>query len=328
MQVDATTTTQTIYPIAIIGCGAAGTMAALRANLNNCETLLFTGAKKEMKRSRGHWVRKVENVPGLEDYDRTIVQLREKTLTRIENSEFAKKLHVVKDSVTTITKQDHCFTIQDKSGITYLARHVILATGIMDEQPHINGSIDPILPFANKQLIDYCILCDGHKSHNKKVAIIGHSEDAAKTALVLTNRYKETQLTLLTNGTKPTITEETRARLLERKIKVIESPITGIVGNKKERILNGFTLDSGELVDATLGFVSLGVRPNNAFALALGASVDPKGYVVTDKDGESTVPNLYVVGDLRANSMKQIYTAWQHAVEVVRLIDRRIHAAQ
>lgn len=32
----------------------------------------------------------------------------------------------------------------------------------------------------------------------------------------------------------------------------------------------------------------------------------------------------FVVGDLRANSVKQIYTAWQHAVDVVQVIDRRI----
>jgi thioredoxin reductase (NADPH) len=73
-----------------------------------------------------------------------------------------------------------------------------------------------------------------------------------------------------------------------------------------------------------MAFVSLGIRPNNQLALQLDAQVDESGLVITDKNGETSVENLFVIGDLRSNSMKQIYTAWQQAVESVQLINRRM----
>ncbi len=317
-----------IYPIAIIGSGAGGTMAAKRATLNNRQTLLFTGAKKEMKRSRGYWVKKVDNVPGLAKYKRTIVDLRNETLKEIANSPTGNKLRVINDSVVTIKKEKNFFTLVDKSGKSYRAQYVILATGMMDEQPQIKKKIKPVFSYANKQLIAYCLLCDGHKSFAKKTAVLGYSEDAAQSALTLKDRYTPSKVTLLTNGIKHTITQDTLKKLKDRGITIVNEPIESIFGSKSTRTLGGFMLKSGKKVDAEIGFVSLGVRPNNMLALQLDAKTDKKGLVVTDDGGESSVPNLFVIGDLRANSMKQIYTAWQHAVDSLQIIDRRIRANQ
>ncbi len=313
-----------VYPIAIIGSGAGGTMAAKRSTLNNRDTLLFTGAKKEMKRSRGHWVRKVDNIPSLKNYTRTIVQLRLETLAEIAEGPFKERLQVVEDSVVSIEKKDGLFIIKDMQDRSYKARHVILATGIMDEQPHIQGTHKTILPFSNKQLVAYCVLCDGHRSLGKNTVVIGYSENAAKNALILHDRYLPPTLCMLTNGNTPTFSPETYAKLLEKNISVIESPITAIIGNSKERILSGFTLENNEILPAEIGFVSLGIRPNNQLALSLGAAVDEQGLVETDENGETSIENLFVIGDLRSNSMKQIYTAWQHAVDAVQQIDRRV----
>ncbi len=312
-----------IYPVAVIGAGAGGTMAAKRASLHNCKTLLFTGAKKQRKQSRGHWVRKVDNIPGLTNYTRTINELRDETLALIANSPFSKKLNVIHDSVLSIEKKDDIFVIYDISGKIYKARHVVLATGIMDEQPHIKGSIKPILKFANKQFIAYCILCDGHRCMGKKTVIIGHSESAAQNALLLHNRYNLPSCSILTNGIKPSITQETLALLKQKNIKVIHEPIVSIVGDGKKGIFEGFSLASKKFVPAEFGFVNLGIRPNNALACSLGAKIDKIGLVKTDENGETSVSNLFVIGDLRSDSMKQIYTAWQHAVDVMQVIDRR-----
>ena len=63
-----------IYTTAIIGGGAAGVMAAMRSVLNNDDTLFFPGSGKDKKKSRGFWVRKVENMPGHLSYNRGIEQ--------------------------------------------------------------------------------------------------------------------------------------------------------------------------------------------------------------------------------------------------------------
>jgi thioredoxin reductase (NADPH) len=47
----------------------------------------------------------------------------------------------------------------------------------------------------------------------------------------------------------------------------------------------------------------------------VNANIDQRGFVTTDNKGKSSVEGLYVAGDLRANMKKQIYTAWDMAVD-------------
>jgi thioredoxin reductase (NADPH) len=313
-----------IYPIAIIGAGAAGTMAVERAVLNNNEVLLFTGAKKEQRRSRGTWVRKIHNVPGLDKYTRTVLELRNEVLEKLARCPLNYNLYVIKDSIYFIKKEADFFRLTDSSGHEYYAKYVVLATGMMDEQPHIQGSIRPILKYANGQTIVYCALCDGHRSFKKKTVVIGYSEAAAKTALLLAKKYQPSTITILTNGHAHQFTPDLLQQLRDKQISLLEVPIQAVYGDEAIKQLSGFELTTGIRVDAEIGFISLGIRPNNQLALQLKAQMDASGLVITDVKGESSVPNLFVIGDLQANSMKQIYTAWQHAVESLQLINQRM----
>ena len=313
-----------LYPIAVIGAGAAGTMAVNRAVLNNNEVLLFTGAKQEQRRSRGNWVRTVDNIPGLSKYVRTILELRNEVLQELVKSPLSHNLYVIENSIFSAEKDADFFKLMDGSGHTYYAKYVVLATGIMDEQPNIQGSIRPILKYANGQTVAYCSICDGHRSFGKKTVVIGHSESAASIALLLSDKYEPASMTVLTNGDKNEFSPEILKRMGDKNITICEAPIEEVLGNKDLKQLTGFKLDTGDTVPAEIGFVALGIRPNNQLALQLGAQVDASGLVITDAKGETCIPNLFVIGDLRANSMKQIYTAWNHAVESMQLINRRM----
>lgn len=313
-----------VYPIAVIGAGAAGTMAAKRAVLNNNKVLLFAGAKQEQRRSRGYWVRKIDNIPGFGKYQRAVLELRNESLKELVGSPLSKNLYVIEDSIFTIQKKADYFKLIDGSGHIFYAKYVVMATGIMDEQPHIEGSIRPVLKYANGQTVAYCALCDGHHSFGKKTVVIGHTESAAKNALLLTEKYQLTDPTILTNGRPHQFTPELLKKIQEKNIMILAEPIKEVLGDKEKRQLTGFKLKTGEIVEAQIAFVALGVRPNNKLALQLGANVDVAGLVVSDANGETSVANLFVVGDLRANSTKQVYTAWQHAVESLQLINQRI----
>jgi thioredoxin reductase (NADPH) len=306
-----------IYPIVIIGAGAAGTMAVKRAILNNDKVLLFTGAQQEQRRSRGNWVRTVDNIPGLTRYKRPIVELRNEVLEELSKSPWKNNLHVVEDSIYSIEQGKDFFTLIDGAGHTYYGRYVILATGIMDEQPLIQGSIRPVLKFANGQTIAYCALCDGHRSFGKKTVVIGYSENAADMALLLAETYHLTHTAILTHGKQHEFSPYFLQQLQSKKIPVYNASIQEVLGNKELKQLTGFLLETGEIIEAEMGFVALGIRPNNSLALQLGAQMDENGLVITNSHGESSILRLYVVGDLRANSLKQIYTAWQHAVDSV-----------
>ena len=62
----------------------------------------------------------------------------------------------------------------------------------------------------------------------------------------------------------------------------------------------------------------------NELAKSLGAKLDERGFVLTDDKGESSVEGLYIAGDLRAQTKKQVYTAWDTAVDAADAIDQKI----
>ena len=306
-----------IFDIAVIGGGSAGTMAVLRSVLNNDDCLFFPGSPKNKKKSRAFWVTKVENMPAHLTYKQGITEPNKESIDWLLNSPFKNKLTLKNNlGVTHLKKNDQgIFEITDSKDEVYAAKFIILCTGVMDIQPQINGTIGPILPYANVQLADYCLRCDGHHVLNKKLAIIGHTVSAAWVAIMLYERYQCSEVSILTNGENSTFDDETRDLISKYQFKVFDAPIKEILGNAKDKILSGFKLANGEVVNAEYTFISLGMLVYNELAKDLGATLDTRGFVMTDAKGKSSIEGLYIAGDLRANTKKQIYTAWDTAVD-------------
>lgn len=305
-----------VYEVAVIGGGSAGVMAVIRTVLNNDDCLFFPGTAANKKRSRAFWVTAVENMPAHLNYKKGIEEPNRQSLDWLAQGPFASKLHWQKNrGVQSIEKKaDGLFTIANDQGQLFQARFVILCTGVMDVQPRINDSIEPIFQYANTQLVDYCLRCDGHHVLGKKVAIIGHTTSAAWVGIMLYERYHCTEMSILTNGEAPQFDDESLALIKRYGFKVVTEKIESIQGEPKKKMLESFTT-SKEIVPADFAFVALGMIVYNELAKMLGAQLDARGFVLTDNKGKSSVDGLYVAGDLRANSKKQIYTAWDTAVD-------------
>ena len=304
-----------IHDVAVIGGGSAGAMAALRVVLNNDDCLFFPGSPKDKKRSRAFWVAKVENMPAHLQYKKGIEQPNRESFDWLAAGPFKEKFIWKKNTgVTSIVKnEDGTFTLIDSKNETYLAKYVILCTGVMDVQPTINGSIEPIYPYANIQLADYCLRCDGHHVLDKRVAIFGHNSSAVWVGIMLFERYKS-PITILTNGELPVFDEEVSALMKRYNFEVVTEPVTEIIGTPKENILNAF-ICGDKKVEVEFAFISLGMIVYNELAKMVNANLDQRGFVTTDNKGQSSVEGMYVAGDLRANMKKQIYTAWDMAVD-------------
>ncbi len=305
-----------IFTIAVVGGGSAGVMAAMRSVLNNDETLFFPGAAKHKKKSRAFWVKKVENMPGHLRYDKGIENPNLENLKWLAESDFKEKFHWMKNTgIDCIKKNDDgTFLLTSSKGSEYFASHIILCTGVMDIQPLINGSIEPIFPYANIQDVDYCIRCDGHHAVNKNVTIIGHKEDAAWIAFILHERYRPLSMTILTNGEEINLSEKEKKLCSLYNIEVKTQKILDVKGDENKR-LSAYLLEGETLVKTNFTFVSLGMIVYNELALSLGIDVDERGFVLTNGKGLSSLDNFYIAGDLRAGLKKQIYTAWDSAVD-------------
>jgi thioredoxin reductase (NADPH) len=315
-----------IFPMAVIGGGSAGVMAALRGVLNNDDVLFFPGSPKDKKKSRALWVRKIENMPAHFHYKRGIEEPNLETLQWIEASAFATTLHTRKNTgvVDIVKNEEGIFELTDSKGAVAKAKFVILCTGVMDVQPEISGSIETVFDYANAQTIDYCLRCDGHHTLGKKTVILGHDKGAAWSAIQLFERYAQPQMFILTNGKAPDYPDDVKELLQKYKIETFEEVITGILGEEKGQHLKGFSLANGKNIEAEMCFVSLGMLVYNELAKKLKADLDSRGFVVSDESGLSSVAGLYVAGDLKANAKKQIYTAWDHAVNAADAINQKL----
>ncbi len=318
--------TEKVFPIAIIGGGAAGTMSLLRATLNNDESVIFPGHQAVNKKSRDLWITRVENMPTFAQYRKGIQEPNRVTLKWLQESKFAEKINYKKGlGVEEISKNpDGTFHLVDNTGETYTAKYVILCTGVMDAQPIINGTHTEILPYSNVQHVEYCARCDGHHTHQQDTAVLGHNAGAASVACLLAERYQHPSLTILTNGKKSEFSDEQKVLMNKYRIEIKTKVIKDVVGDPKKGKLKGFRFADNSYLGSNFVFVSLGMYVYNELALQMGARVDQRGFVLTDEKGETNIDGLYCAGDLRAGLKKQIYTAWDSAVDSADGINARL----
>ena len=316
-----------IFDLAVVGAGGAGTMAYLRGVLNGNRAALFTGDADSKRKGRATWVVEVDNIPGMHDLNRPITKTSASTLKWLAGQETLKDFGtVMKSKVTSIRKQDDLFVLEHasrKETGELRARHVILATGIMDVQPEIGGSIEPIFPYANRGEALYCVRCDGHQTLGHGLGVIGRSDTAVYIASMMMDRYGHETVPVLTNGPGAELSDKARETAALYGIEVHEAPIVEVHGADEEG-LRGFSLEGGLRVDMERVIIALGIIAYNELLVSLGGAVDSAGKAIVDESFETNVPGLFVVGDLVAGMKMQIYTAWDEAVDAADAIDRRV----
>jgi thioredoxin reductase (NADPH) len=347
--------------VIVVGGGIAGGAAALRAVQYHLRVVWIRGDKRTAKQSRSQWVANIDNMIGLHD---GVVrgQLRKQlsgeareafddlhhvhiggrdiianTLERIE-SDYARFATIVDAAADGARRADDELVVS-AGDVEYRASHVVLATGVMDRQPFIKKAkgdriIDEpkwIYPFANRETVLYCIRCEGHLTAASKTAVIGSGEAAAQLGMMLHERYGSA-CSVLTNGEAPAWSDASAAVLAAYGIETHRERIVDVSGSRGE--LHAISLDGGGEVAVGFALVSLGLyRVYNDLARELGAELtDPDEpievrHVLIDRRGETSVANLFAVGDMarRADEpvMKQVYTAQEYAVRAVDSIDSR-----
>jgi thioredoxin reductase (NADPH) len=214
-----------------------------------------------------------------------------------------------------------------KQELVARGRALVLAMGVVDRILEVGGKIDPIFPWANQAIVDFCLVCDGHELAGKSVAVLGHDAFAARTALDLFE-FAPSSVEILTHGRPPSFgaTPEERAglerELAARKVGVVERAIAGFDEIREHRF--GVRFDDGSHRSYERGFSALGwYDMHDAFPRALGCRFDAEGYVQVDDDSRALsaadgrpIPGLYVVGDQKSG-WNQIPEAWASAERAV-----------
>lgn len=319
---------ESMLDVAVIGAGGAGTMAHLRAVLNGDRSVLFSGDADSKRKGRATWVAEVDNMPGMHGLKRPITSSTGSTLKWLEaQPELAGAHEHVKAKVTSLTQVEGGFELgfsRKGEARTRRARFVVVATGVMDVQPEIGGSIAPILPFANRYDVLYCIRCDGHKTIGKRLSVIGDRDSAIGIAAMMVERYGHERVDVLTSGRPASFSERSLELAAAYGMTIHEQAIASVEGDAKGEGLSGYTLADGTRIESTVSIVALGIIAYNELLTGLGAEIDENGRALVSDRFESSVPGLFVVGDLVPGRKMQIYTAWDEAVDAADEINRRL----
>jgi len=161
--------------------------------------------------------------------------------------------------------------------------------------------------------VSYCATCDGPFFKGKRIFVSGGGDAACDEAMFLAKLSDK--VTVVHRKDRFRAQRALAERVLSNPNITVRfnTVVKEVRGEKKVETLVLEKTDSGttEEVGAEALFVFVGSIPQTA--LALEATLDEAGFVVTDDKMATSVPGLYAVGDLRATPFRQVVTACAEA---------------
>jgi thioredoxin reductase len=270
--------TTEIQDAIIVGGGPAGLSAAMWLGRYQRSVLLFDAGEP---RNEPAWA--VHGYPGI--VDPSPLELRR----RLQQQALGEGVETVEGEIVKIEGGKDAFTAYSQDGQAHSARRVILAYGLRDYLPDIEG-LDELYGTS----VFHCPDCDGPSFADTHIGVVGWDRYGANLALYL--RHWTPQVTLLLHGQELDLDEEQRGVVQASGIEVVADPVLRVTGHGGNLTQAEFADREPLRLDAL--FFHLGSEPRCELAEQLRCELDEDGYVVVDKGQETSVPGVHAVGDI------------------------------
>lgn len=287
----------TVYDAAIVGAGPGGLTAAMycaRAGLR-CVIVEMLSPGGQLAQTEH-----LENYPGFNQstsgYELSEIMSDQATSFGVE---------VVYDQVVSVDFEACPKVLRLTEGLM-LAKTVIVASGARPAKLGVPGEEE----FAGAG-VSYCATCDGNFFKGKDVCVVGGGDTAAADAIYLSRICDTVTVFVRRDVLRATAIYNTKLRELDNVqivwntiVESIEGDDGAVVGVSVRNVQTGETAK----VPVSACFIAVGTVPNTEFldgALELGQT----GRIVTNSVGETSVPGVYAVGDVRMKSLYQVTTA-------------------
>ena len=282
-----------MYDIIIIGAGPAGLTAAIYGRRANKKVLVLEALT---------YGGQIVNTTVIDNYP---------ALPHVTGFDFATNLYNQAIELGAEIKFEKVINIivdKDKKVITdsneYTSRAIIIATGAdrrklgLENEDKFTGSG-----------ISYCATCDGNFFKDKEVAVNGGGNTALTDALYLSDIASKVYLIHRRDefrGSESLVNEVKKRNNIEL---VLNSKVTKLNGDNHLTSIEVTNNDGStrELPISCL-FVAIGQVPVTENFVKL-IDVDDNGYAIAGEDMKTKVAGLYVAGDVRKKSLRQLATA-------------------
>lgn len=284
-----------MYDIIIVGAGPAGMTAAIYAR---------RAAKSVLVLEAVNYGGQIINTPDIENYPVEAHISGFDFSTRIYEQAKGLGAEFIFEKVTGIKNENGKKTVITEKN-TYEAGAVILATGSASRKLGLEDE-DRLVGRG----VSYCATCDGNFYRKKVVAVAGGGNTALEDALYLADLAEKVYLIHRRDSFRG---EEANISRLKEKgnVEIIyNSNVTRLISEKRLRAIEVTDKTDGSVRTIELNglFIAIGRVPvNSGFAGIV--KLDDSGYVQAGEDCHTSCEGIFVAGDNRTKTLRQLVTA-------------------
>ena len=196
--------------------------------------------------------------------------------------------------------------VQLESGAALKAKSVVLSTGARWRQMNVPGEDQ----YRNKG-VAYCPHCDGPLFKGKRVAVIGGGNSGVEAAIDLAGIVSHVTLIEFDSQLRADEVLQRKLRSLPNVDVIVSGQTTEVLGDGNR--VTGLVYkdrNSGESRTIELEgiFVQIGLLPNTEW-LKGSLELSPRGEIVIDERGGTSLPGVFAAGDATTVPYKQIVIA-------------------
>ena len=178
------------------------------------------------------------------------------------------------------------FEVTVAGGRKVRCRKLLLATGVVDELPPLEG-LEPLYGRS----VFHCPYCDGWESRDKRLVV--YSRNANGVGLAVELQVWSDDIVLCTDGAR--LPSKHIDRLRQHGIRWYHQRIERLEGTRGQ--LRRVVFADGQAIDRTVMFFSMPQRQASNLASQLGCGFTQKGAVRTGDYEATDIPGVYVAGD-------------------------------